>query len=71
MAHLREEGIDDLREVHLATVEDDGKVSVLLREWAQPARRADVDKDAAAERRTDTGDEAPTAAQRTDAPRYF
>lgn len=71
MAHLREEGIHDLREVHLATVEDDGRVSVLLRDWAQPATRADVDEDAAAERRRDTGGGAPTPDDRTDAPRYF
>jgi uncharacterized membrane protein YcaP (DUF421 family) len=72
MAHLREAGILDVREVHLATVEDDGTVSVVLREWAQPAKRADVDKAAAAEKKQDIdGREEPAAAERTDAPRYL
>jgi uncharacterized membrane protein YcaP (DUF421 family) len=72
MAHLREAGIIDIREVHLATVEDDGTVSVVLREWAQPAKRADVDQTAAKEKKTDLdGREEPTAAERTDAPRYM
>jgi uncharacterized membrane protein YcaP (DUF421 family) len=72
MAHLRESGVQDLREVHLATVEDDGRVSVMLREWAMPATRADVDAAAAKARTHDTrGREAPGAAERTDAPRYL
>ena len=72
MAHLRQAGIHDLREVHLATVEDDGKVSVLLRDWAQPATRADVDEDAASKRRGDLGGhDEPSACDRTDAPEYL
>jgi uncharacterized membrane protein YcaP (DUF421 family) len=72
MAHLREESIRDIREVHLATVEDDGAVSVVLREWAEPAKRADVDREAAEARRADTeGKDTPPAAFRTDAPRYL
>jgi uncharacterized membrane protein YcaP (DUF421 family) len=72
MGHLREESIRDIREVHLATVEDDGVVSVVLREWAEPARRADVDGEAAAARQADlAGKEEPPAAFRTDAPRYL
>lgn len=72
MAHLRAHGIRDVREVQLATVEDDGEVSVLLREWAQPAKLADIDKKAARQKMDDTdGVEAPPPEDRTDAPRYM
>jgi uncharacterized membrane protein YcaP (DUF421 family) len=71
IAHLREEGIQDLREVQLAIVEDDGGVSVLRRSWAEPARRADVDKDAAREKREDTDGKEPTGAERTDARQWL
>src|SRR5688572_1643144 len=42
LAHLRSEGIHDMREVHLAVVELDGSVSVLKHDWAEPAQKADV-----------------------------
>jgi uncharacterized membrane protein YcaP (DUF421 family) len=72
IAHLREQGIHDLREVHLAVVEDDGGVSVLRRSWAEPAKRADIDKDAARQKREDTdGKEEPTGAERTDARQWL
>lgn len=51
MAHLRLHGIRDLREVRLAAVEDDGEISVLLQEWAETAKRADVDREAARQRK--------------------
>jgi uncharacterized membrane protein YcaP (DUF421 family) len=69
MAHLRTEGIHDIREVHLAVVELDGTVSVLKHEWADPAQKADVDKDQARARDTAIGDtETPSPSQRTDSP---
>ena len=72
VAHLREQGIHDLREVHLAVVEDDGTVSVLRRPWAEPATRADVDKDAARQKRDDTdGKDEPSGAERTDARQWL
>jgi uncharacterized membrane protein YcaP (DUF421 family) len=72
IAHLREQGIHDLREVHLAIVEDDGTVSVLKRRWAEPATRADLDKDAARQKREDTdGKDEPTGAERTDARQWL
>ena len=72
IAHLREQGIHDLREVHLAIVEDDGAVSVLRRPWAEPATRADVDKEAARQKREDTdGRDEPTGAERTDARQWL
>jgi uncharacterized membrane protein YcaP (DUF421 family) len=50
MAMLRLQGVQDLREVRLATVEPDGELSVLRYDWAEPAARADVDPAAARER---------------------
>jgi uncharacterized membrane protein YcaP (DUF421 family) len=67
MAHLRAEGIHDMREVHLAIVELDGTVSVLKREWADAAQKADVEKDAARERDQAIGDkDTPSPSPRTD-----
>lgn len=42
LGHLRAEGIHDMREVHLAVVEHDGRLSVLKQRWAEPAQKADV-----------------------------
>jgi hypothetical protein len=53
MAALRRHGIEDVREVKLATVEADGEVSVIEKRWARPAERADVAKDAARDRDKD------------------
>jgi len=61
MAHLRLRGVRDVREVRLAAVEDDGEISVLLKDWAEPARRADVDREAGRERKP------PEPAYETDA----
>ena len=56
----------------LALVEDDGSVSVLRREWAEPAMKADVDQQAATQRMADTGGkEKPGDATRTDAPEWL
>jgi uncharacterized membrane protein YcaP (DUF421 family) len=72
MGHLRQEGIRDIREVHLAIVEENGQVSVLRRAWAEQATRADVDRGAAAERDAELdGRDEPSVNQRTDAPRFF
>jgi uncharacterized membrane protein YcaP (DUF421 family) len=70
MAHLRTEGIHDLREVHLAIVELDGTVSILKHDWADPAQRADVVKEKTRDREQTIGDsETPPPSQRTDSPR--
>ena len=50
MAELRLQGIDDLREVKLAMLENDGELSVLKESWAQTAQKADLDEDAAEEK---------------------
>jgi uncharacterized membrane protein YcaP (DUF421 family) len=42
LGHVRAAGIHDMREVHLAVVENDGSVSVLRTTWAEPAQKADV-----------------------------
>ena len=72
MGHLRSQGVQDVREVKLALVEDDGSVSVVRKGWAEPARRVDIDDDAAAERRADIGEQKePSPDERTDAARWL
>jgi uncharacterized membrane protein YcaP (DUF421 family) len=53
MGHLRGQGVNDLREVRLAVVEDDGSVSVIRRSWAEPVTKADIDSQSAAQRDID------------------
>ncbi len=52
MAELRLLGIDDVREVRLAMLENDGELSVLKESWAESAQRADLGGDAAEEKRS-------------------
>ena len=69
MAHLRTEGIHDMREVHLAIVELDGTVSILKHEWADPAQKADVVQEEARAREQIIGDkDTPPLSLRTDSP---
>ena len=71
VAHLRAKGIRDIREIQLALIEDDGEMSVLLFEWAQPAQKADVENAWAKERKKATEGTPPGPTQRTDAPRWL
>lgn len=72
MAHIRSEGIDDIRAVSLALVEDDGTVSVLKRSWAEAASMAEVDRSEAACRHRDTdGGRPATADERTDSEQWL
>lgn len=72
VAHLRSQGIRDMREVELALVEDDGSISVIKKKWAEPARCADVSEQSAREKLTDLdGREEPRGAERTDAPQWI
>jgi uncharacterized membrane protein YcaP (DUF421 family) len=72
VAHLRSAGIQDIREVKLALVEDDGTVSVIKQSWAEPATKADVDDDASRAKKADTkGREDPTGSERTDAQEWL
>jgi uncharacterized membrane protein YcaP (DUF421 family) len=72
VAHLRSQGIRDLREVEIALVEDDGSISVIKKKWAEPATCADVSDQSAREKLTDLeGREEPRGAERTDAPQWI
>jgi uncharacterized membrane protein YcaP (DUF421 family) len=70
LGHLRSQGIQDMREVHLAVVEHDGSVSVLRQPWAEPAQKADVLEAEHRNRRSALGDEdEPPQSKRTDSRR--
>jgi uncharacterized membrane protein YcaP (DUF421 family) len=69
MAELRLGGVNDVREVRLAMLENDGQLSILMEDWAETAQKADLGGEAAEQKRRDlrerdTGDDAT----RTDAP---
>jgi uncharacterized membrane protein YcaP (DUF421 family) len=55
MAQLRLQGIDVLREVKLAIVENDGQVSVIHQPWAEPLQKADLESETVREKGTTTG----------------
>jgi uncharacterized membrane protein YcaP (DUF421 family) len=57
LAHLRLQGIDDLREVKLAIVEDDGEVSVIKQEWAENLQKADLGGEYARRKKEETSSE--------------
>ncbi len=42
MSQLREQSIDDMREVKLAVVETSGQMSVIKQDWAEPVQKADL-----------------------------
>ena len=52
---LREQTVDDLREVRLATLERTGMLSVLKEEWAEPLQKADLGGEEAKQKEADTG----------------
>jgi uncharacterized membrane protein YcaP (DUF421 family) len=62
---LRQQGVTDMREVHLAVVENDGQMSVLEHDWAQPVRKADIDEEAERRKEEAGGGETPPE-KRTD-----
>ena len=67
MAELRQSGIDDLREVKLAAVENDGRVSVLRQDWAEELQKGDVDPELKQQRKDQLGGAAePPPDKRTD-----
>ena len=70
MAELRQGGIDDMREVKLATVENDGRVSVLKQSWAEELQKGDLDPEQKQQRQARLGDaEEPPPEKRTDSDR--
>jgi uncharacterized membrane protein YcaP (DUF421 family) len=67
LSHLRSQGIHDMREVHLAVVENDGSVSVLKHPWAEAAQKADVVQEENARRASAIGrEDTPPPLKRTD-----
>jgi uncharacterized membrane protein YcaP (DUF421 family) len=67
LGHLRTQGIQDMRDVHLAVVEHDGSVSILKQSWAEPAQKADVLEDEQKLRARTIGDQdQPPSMKRTD-----
>lgn len=70
LAALRLHGVRDMREVRLAIVEHDGKVSVMLFDWAERVVKADIDKEMArARERALGGRHDPPDDKRCDSPR--
>jgi uncharacterized membrane protein YcaP (DUF421 family) len=70
LGHLRSQGIHDMREVHLAVVENDGSVSVLKHPWAEAAQKADVLQEENARRASVIGrEDTPPPLKRTDSKR--
>jgi uncharacterized membrane protein YcaP (DUF421 family) len=66
LAHLRLQGIDDLREVKLAIVEDDGEVSVIKQDWAENLQKADLGGEYARRKKEETsGEEEPPPSKQT------
>jgi uncharacterized membrane protein YcaP (DUF421 family) len=65
MAELRLRGVAELSEVRLAAIENDGQLSVVREDWAEPLQKADVG--AAAKEKKEKGEEAAPA-RRTDSP---
>jgi uncharacterized membrane protein YcaP (DUF421 family) len=69
MAQLRVHGIDDLREIKLAMVENDGHLSAIRQEWAEPIQKADLGGEAAKQKEAATsGEEEPPPQKRLDSP---
>ena len=67
---LRTQGIRDMREVEFAVVEHDGTVSAVRYEGAEPAIKADVDRELAKARdEALKGRDEPPDSKRTDSPR--
>jgi uncharacterized membrane protein YcaP (DUF421 family) len=72
VAHLRSQGVRDMREVELALVEDDGSVSVLRRKWAEPVTNADISEEMMRAKLVDLdGREEPRGTERTDDPQWL
>jgi uncharacterized membrane protein YcaP (DUF421 family) len=71
LAELRLGSIDDLREVKLAVVENDGRISVLKHRWAEALQKGDVRSEAGRMKQAATGGadgEEPPIYVRTDSP---
>jgi uncharacterized membrane protein YcaP (DUF421 family) len=66
-AMLRLQGVRDIREVRLGVLETDGELSVIKHAWAEPAQKADFDRESAKQRdEVWDGKEDPPPSKRTD-----
>jgi uncharacterized membrane protein YcaP (DUF421 family) len=71
LAELRLGSIDDLREVKLAVIENDGRISILKHHWAEALQKGDVRSEAGRMKQAATGgdtEEEPPIYVRTDSP---
>jgi uncharacterized membrane protein YcaP (DUF421 family) len=71
LAELRLGSIDDLREVKLAVIENDGRISILKHRWAEALQKGDVRSEAGRMKQAVTGgdtEEEPPIYVRTDSP---
>jgi uncharacterized membrane protein YcaP (DUF421 family) len=61
MALLREQSIDDIREVKLGTLEVSGHLTVIKQDWAEPVQKGDLSGPEGQQKQADTGgqEEAP------------
>ena len=57
LGHLREQGIQDMREVKLGVLEHDGRFSVIKHSWADLAQKGDVSDEEKRARRKALGDQ--------------
>ena len=62
MGELRLQSIADVREVKLAVVENEGNVSVIRQDWAEPIQKADLGGEAGRRRKNATGGRDPSPA---------
>jgi uncharacterized membrane protein YcaP (DUF421 family) len=69
MALLREQEIDDVREVKLGTLEVSGHLTVLKQDWAEPVQKGDLKGPESQQKQSDTGgQEEPPLKKQTDSP---
>lgn len=70
LAELRACGVEDLREVRLAFVENDGQVSIIKHDWARTIQKADLGGEWADQKNADTnGEDEPPPEARTVRPK--
>ncbi len=69
MALLRQQSIDDIREVKRAVLEVSGHLSVIKQDWAEPVQKGDLQGPESQQKKADTGgQEEPPLDKQTDSP---
>jgi uncharacterized membrane protein YcaP (DUF421 family) len=66
MAELRLQGVAELDEVRLAAIENDGQMSVIREDWAEPLQKGDVEGEE--KKKRDGQEKGAAASRRTDSP---